>query len=238
MKCVAVDDEPLALAQIKSYIKRVPTLELVAACNDAVEAMEIMRQDDIDLLFLDINMPDINGMDLAKSLSGYKTAIVFTTAYSEYAVEGFKVDAMGYLLKPFSFDEFVETVNRVQQRLKVVASTSSDEQPDDHIFVKQDQGMVKLSLGDITMVKGLSEYIQIFSQKTPRPITTLMSMKKMEELLPATGFMRIHRSYIINLDKISAVKYGKVILENGTEIPIGDSYKPAFQNYLNSKLLK
>ncbi len=237
MKCIAVDDEPLALAQIESYIKRVPTLELVAACNDAVEAVEIMRQEDIDLLFLDINMPDINGMDLAKSLSGYKTAIVFTTAYSEYAVEGFKVDAMGYLLKPFSFDEFADTVTRVQQRLKVVTATV-DNQPDDHIFVKQDQGMVKLSLSDIVMVKGLSEYIQIFSEKIQRPITTLMSMKRMEELLPASGFMRIHRSYIINLDKISAVKYGKVILENGTEIPIGDSYKPSFQDYLNSKLLK
>lgn len=238
MKCIAADDEPLALAQIQSYIRRMPSLELVAACNDAAEVVEIMRhRSDIDIIFLDINMPDVNGMDLAKSLPPVKPAIVFTTAYSEYAVEGFKVDAMGYLLKPFSFDEFAETVNRVCLRCQSTGPASGP-QVDRHLFVKQDQGMVKLSLSDIVMVKGLSEYIQIFTNRAKRPVTTLMSMRRMEELLPDSGFMRVHRSYIINLDKIDSVKYGKVILDDGSEIPIGDSYKAGVQAYLNRNLLR
>jgi DNA-binding LytR/AlgR family response regulator len=235
---MAIDDEPLALQQIAAYIGKVPFLELAAQCQSAVEARQFLENDTVDAIFCDINMPDLNGMDFVKSLST-PPLIVFTTAYSEYAVEGFKVDAVDYLLKPFGLDDFKRAANRLQERLEVrqqEPATTIVSSEDDSIFVKTDYRVVKIAISDIRYIEGMSEYLKIHLESQPKPIVTLLSMKKMEEFLPS-HFMRIHRSYIINLKKIQEVNKNRVIMDSETFLPIGDNYKDAFNDYLNKKFL-
>ena len=238
IRVLAIDDEPLALQQLAAYIKKITFLELVAECQSAIEAKEILNNENIDAIFCDINMPDLNGMDFVKSLST-PPLIVFTTAYSEYAVEGFKVDAVDYLLKPFGLDDFKRAANRLQERLEVrkqEPATTIVSSEDDSIFVKTDYRVVKIAISDIRYIEGMSEYLKIHLESLPKPIVTLLSMKKMEEFLP-THFMRIHRSYIINLKKIQEVNKNRVIMDSETYLPIGDNYKDAFNDYLNKKFL-
>ena len=238
IRVLAIDDEPLALQQLATYIKKIPFLELVTECQSAIEAKEILNNENIDAIFCDINMPDLNGMDFVKSLST-PPLIVFTTAYSEYAVEGFKVDAVDYLLKPFGLDDFKRAANRLQERLEVrkqEPATTIVSSEDDSIFVKTDYRVVKIAISDIRYIEGMSEYLKIHLESQPKPIVTLLSMKKMEEFLPS-HFMRIHRSYIINLKKIQEVNKNRVIMDSETYLPIGDNYKDAFNDYLNKKFL-
>ena len=238
IRVLAIDDEPLALQQLATYIKKITFLELVAECQSAIEAKEILNNENIDAIFCDINMPDLNGMDFVKSLST-PPLIVFTTAYSEYAVEGFKVDAVDYLLKPFGLDDFKRAANRLQERLEVrkqEPATTIVSSEDDSIFVKTDYRVVKIAISDIRYIEGMSEYLKIHLESLPKPIVTLLSMKKMEEFLPS-HFMRIHRSYIINLKKIQEVNKNRVIMDSETFLPIGDNYKDAFNDYLNKKFL-
>ena len=238
IRVLAIDDEPLALQQLATYIKKITFLELVAECQSAIEAKEILNNENIDAIFCDINMPDLNGMDFVKSLST-PPLIVFTTAYSEYAVEGFKVDAVDYLLKPFGLDDFKRAANRLQERLEVrkqEPATTIVSSEDDSIFVKTDYRVVKIAISDIRYIEGMSEYLKIHLESQPKPIVTLLSMKKMEEFLPS-HFMRIHRSYIINLKKIQEVNKNRVIMDSETFLPIGDNYKDAFNDYLNKKFL-
>ncbi len=243
IKVLAIDDEPLALQQLVAYIKKIPFLELAGECQSAIEAKDILNQENIDAIFCDINMPDLNGMDFVKSLAA-PPLVVFTTAYSEYAVEGFKVDAVDYLLKPFGLDDFRRAANRLQERLKTAAPATeeptpallSDNDSDDTIFVKTDYRVVKLAVSDIRYIEGMSEYLKIHLESQQKPIVTLLSMKKMEEYLPPY-FMRIHRSYIINLKMIQEVNKNRVIMDSDTYLPIGDNYKEAFNDYLNTKFL-
>ena len=245
IKVLAIDDEPLALQQLVAYIKKTPSLELIGECQSALEAKEILNNEAIDAIFCDINMPDLNGMDFVKSLSA-PPLIVFTTAYSEYAVEGFKVDAVDYLLKPFGLDEFRRAANRLQERLNSLGTVPSESSNssfgtvpsefDDTIFVKTDYRVVKLSISDIRYIEGMSEYLKIHLESQPKPVVTLLSMKKMEEYLPPY-FMRIHRSYIVNLKMIQEVNKNRVIMDADTYLPIGDNYKEAFNDYLNTKYL-
>ena len=234
IRVLAIDDEPLALQQLVAYIRKIPFLELVAECQSALDAKELLNRESVDAVFCDINMPDLNGMDFVKSLS-VPPLIVFTTAYSEYAVEGFKVDAVDYLLKPFGLDEFRRAANRLQERLSLPAAASNEMPEDDTIFVKTDYRVVKLAVSDIRYIEGMSEYLKIYLEGQ-KPVITLLSMKKMEEYLPPY-FMRIHRSYIINLKKIKEVNKNRVILDADTYLPIGDNYREAFNNYLNTKFL-
>ena len=235
IRVLAIDDEPLALQQLAAYIRKIPYLELVAECQSALEAKEILNQENIDAIFCDINMPDLNGMDFVKSLQ-MPPLIVFTTAYSEYAVEGFKVDAVDYLLKPFGLDDFRRAANRIQERLSATPKTAAEEPTDDTIFIKTDYRVVKIAISDIRYVEGMSEYLKIHLDSQPKPVVTLLSMKKMEEYLPS-HFMRIHRSYIINLKKIQEVNKNRVIMDADTYLPISDNYKETFNNYLNTKFL-
>ena len=237
IRCLAIDDEPLALQQLVSYINKVPFLELAAQCRSAIEARRFLENDTVDAIFCDINMPDLNGMDFVKSLA-VPPLVVFTTAYSEYAVEGFRVNAVDYLLKPFGLQDFQRAANRLRERL---GSTSSVDQPvvsesDDTLFLKTDYRIVKVNIPDIRYVEGMSEYLKVWIEGEAKPIITLLSMKKIEERLPAS-FMRIHRSYIINLDKIQEVNKNRVIMDADTYLPIGDLYKDAFQAYLDTKFL-
>ena len=259
IRCLAIDDEPLALQQIAAYIGKVPFLELAAQCQSALEAHQFLQHDTVDVIFCDINMPDLNGMDFVKSLV-VPPLVVFTTAYAEYAVEGFKVNAVDYVLKPFGLQDFMRAANRVKERIsneKLVISnydnqtsadsadnsnhnysllTTNSSLTDDTIFLKTDYRIVKVSISDIRYVEAMSEYLKVYLESDPKPIITLLSMKKMEERLPDC-FMRIHRSYIINLTKIQEVNKNRVIMDSETYLPIGDLYKETFQNYLNTKFL-
>ena len=250
-RCLAIDDEPLALKQLVTYIDKVPFLELAAQCQSALEAREFLENDTVDAIFCDINMPDLNGMDFVKSLA-VPPLVIFTTAYSEYAVEGFRVNAVDYLLKPFGFQEFQRAVQRLIER-KGTASplahtpmlSTSDfprregagaEMDTDTIFLKTDNRIVNVNISDIRYIEAMSEYLKVWLDSQTKPIVTLLSMKKIEERLPK-HFMRIHRSYIINLTKIQEVNKNRVVMDADTYLPIGDLYKEAFQKYISTKFL-
>ena len=243
IRCIAIDDEPLALQQLAAYIKKTPFLELVAQCQSAIEARQFLEKDTVDAIFCDINMPDLNGMDFVKSLQA-PPLIVFTTAYSEYAVEGFKVNAVDYLLKPFGMQDFQRAANRLKERAQEVSgfrfqvsgSRIQGTENADTIFVKTDYRMVKVTISEIRYIEGMSEYLKIFIEGEAKPIVTLLSMKKMEEKLPE-NFMRIHRSYIVNLTKIQEINKNRIIMDAETFLPIGDMYKEAFQKYIDTKFL-
>ncbi len=247
IRCLAVDDEPLALRQLAGYISKVPFLELVAQCHSAIEAREYLNREQVDVLFCDINMPDLSGMDFVKSLA-VPPLIVFTTAYAEYAVEGFRVNAVDYLLKPFGLQDFMRAANRVRERLTARLSgdggtedarsktLTSPDAPNDVLYVKTDYRVVRVSVSDIRYVEAMSEYLKLHLNSQPKPVITLLAMKALEQRLPA-NFMRIHRSYIVNLDCIIEVNKNRVILDADTYLPIGDSYKEQFNNYLSQKFL-
>lgn len=236
INCIAVDDEPLALKQLENYISQVPFFDFKGGCRCATEAMKYIREDIVDAIFLDINMPDINGIDFVKTLVT-PPIIVFTTAYADYAVEGFKVNAVDYLLKPFGLDEFRRAAEkvRVQYEQREGNSTAVADE-DDSLFFKTDYKIVRVNVSSISCIEGMSEYLKLHMDGNVDPLVILLSMKKLEGRLPSY-FMRVHKSYIINLRKIREVARGRVLMEDGTLIPVGDMYKEAFQAYLDSKFL-
>jgi two-component system LytT family response regulator len=245
IKCLAIDDEPFALLQLATYIKKIPYLELKGECQSALEANEIMENEIIDAIFIDINMPDLNGMDFVRSLA-IRPIIVFTTAYFEYAIEGYKVDAVDYLLKPFGLDDFRRAAEKVkkqfelearsyQQTIPATPALSSEPDNDDTLFLKTEHRMVRISISGIKYIEGMSEYLKIHLEDQ-KPVVVLYSMKKLEERLPSY-FMRIHRSYIINLKKIQEVNKNRVILDAQTYLPIGDLYRDQFTDYLQQRFL-
>ena len=244
IKCIAIDDEPLALKKLVAYIEKIPFLELVAECHSATQAQQVIENQEVEAIFTDINMPNLNGLDFAKSLYDHSMGpvMVFTTAYSEYAIEGYKANAVGYLLKPYSFEEFEAAAQKVKEvcEIRQQAFTEVATQPNDDeniIFVKSDYKIVRINIDSISYVEAMSEYLRITCDNRPKPVIVLLSMKRIEEHLPSSKFMRIHRSFIINLDKIIEVKKNHVILEGDVSLPIGDNYKEVFMNYLNKKIL-
>lgn len=243
IKCIAIDDEPLALKKLVTYIKKIPYLELVAQCRSAIEAQQVVESQEIEAIFLDINMPDLNGLDFAKSLQDHSKGpvMVFTTAYNEYAVEGYKANAVGYLLKPYSFDEFEAAAQKVKEiieiRQQAIAEVTTQSDDDSVIYVKSDYKIVRIDIKHITYIEAMSEYLRITCDDKNRPVIVLLSMKKVEEHLPGNMFMRIHRSFIINLEKIIEIKKNHVVLVGDVSLPIGENFKDAFMNYLNTKML-
>lgn len=245
IRCIAIDDEPLALIQLTGYIEKVPFLELVKACNNVLEALDLLAKDTVDLIFTDINMPDLNGVDFVKSLVN-KPIIIFTTAYTEYAVDGFRVNAIDYLLKPLSYSEFLKATNKalhqyelqakVQQHALPVLSEVLAENENSNLFIKADYKMIRLDMDKIIYMESQNEYIRIFFENQ-KPIMTLLSMKKLEERLPAERFMRVHRSYIVNLKKITAIANNRIIYGKDIYIPIGNQYKDRFNEYLEKHYL-
>lgn len=227
MKCIAIDDEPLALSVVEDYVKRVPYLELVGAYENPFEALQIINQQAVDIVFIDINMPGLNGMDLVKSLQKVPQ-VIFTTAYSEYAIEGFELSATDYLLKPFGFDRFLKAINKVNNTLNTPTTFTSDNSPSDFIFVHSEHHMIKISLADIHYIQGYKEYVKIHTD-AERPILTIRSLKSLTEQLGASLFIRIHKSYIIAIHKIQDIKNGKVKLKD-KYLPIGESYKEVFND--------
>lgn len=244
IKCIAIDDEPLALRKLVTYIKKIPYLELVGEFRSAAEAKQVVDQQEVEAIFLDINMPDLNGIDFAKSVEQDHSRgpiMVFTTAYAEYAIEGYKANAVGYLLKPYGFDEFEAAAQKVRDiheiRQQAATEVTTDGTDNDVIFVKSDYKIVRIDTNAIRYIEAMSEYLRITCDNRPKPVIVLLSMKRIEEHLPTSKFMRIHRSFIINLDKIIEVKKNHVVLENDMSLPIGDNYKDIFMTYLNKKIL-
>lgn len=236
IRVIAVDDEPLALRQLESYIAKVPFFSLVASCSSAIEAMAVLEERAVDAMFLDINMPDLSGLDFVRSLST-APMIVFTTAYSEYAVEGFKVDAVDYLLKPFSLVDFVKAAEKLKARYELLAAAASpavsSAAADDSLFFRTDYKSVKVKLDDIRYVEGMSEYIKVYVKGSLTPLVVLLGMKHLMEKLPLERFMRIHRSYIIPLACLKEVGKSEVVLEDGTVLPVGDIYRQDLKDYLS-----
>lgn len=237
ISCLAIDDEPLALRQLASYIEKIPFLRLVASCHSAKEAMAVLNEESIDAIFVDINMPDLNGLDFVRSLS-VPPLVVFTTAYSEYAVEGYKVDAVDYLLKPFGLTDLQRAAGKLQRRYEMMHRTEvSPVDDDDCIFLKTDYKVVRISVANIIYIEGMSEYLRIYLEGEDKPIIALLSMKKMEERLQGRHFMRVHRSYIINLKHIKEMNKSRLTLSNDASMPIGDIYKEKLNEYIAAKFL-
>ena len=238
IRCIIIDDEPLALQQMESYVKKITYLELVAACQSAIDAKEVLEKHKIDVMFCDINLPELSGLDFVKSLDN-PPMVVFTTAYSEYAVEGFQLEAIDYLLKPFGFDDMKRAADKVKKRYDALRTLQEVSQidEDDAIFLKTDYKIVRINISHIRYVEAMSEYLRIYLTDYPRPIIVLLSMKKMEERLPSRSFMRVHRSYIINLKMIQEISKNRILLGDDIEVPIGDSYREQFNAYINSKFL-
>ncbi len=235
IKCITIDDEPLALKQMSSYIEKTPFLELVAACKSAFEAMELIQKKDVDLLFVDINMPDLNGLDFVKSLEK-KLLVVFTTAYSEYALEGFKVDAIDYLLKPIGYPDFLKAAQKAEKYLgssKVQEKLNADEE---HLFIKSEYKIIRINLADIKYIEGMREYVRIHLLNA-KPVMSLLSMKSIEQKLPQNRFMRVHRSYIVNLKQVSIVERNRIVFDEDVYIPVSEQYKEKFQEYLDKHFL-
>ncbi len=247
--CAIVDDEPLALSLLESYVNKTPFLTLKGKYSSAVQAMKGLQEEEVQLLFLDIQMPELTGLEFSKMVNE-RTRIIFTTAFSQYALEGYKVNALDYLLKPFSYADFLKAAQKAVQWFELVekggtapaqtseapTTGSSTPPPVDSIFVKSEYKLVQIMLNDILYIEGLKDYLKIYTADESKPILSLMSMKSMEELLPSDRFMRVHRSYIVQVSKIKVIDRNRIVFGK-TFIPISDSYKTVFNEYLNSRTL-
>jgi len=231
IKCIAIDDEPLALQQMGSYIQKTPFLELVGLFESAFQALDYLSSNPVELMFLDINMPDFNGLDFAKSLTN-KPKIILTTAYSEYALEGFRIDALDYLLKPIPYPVFLKSVNKAKEWFQIKTEHSSDVE----LFIKSEGKTVKIRVADILYVESANEYIKI-NMDNKDVVTTLIRLKDFEEQLPAEDFMRIHRSFIVHTKKIKAIERFRVILSSNFPIPVGENYREAFQAFVDKNFI-
>ena len=242
LRCALVDDEPLALSLLESYVRKTDSLELCGSYSSAIQAMKSLPEHPVDLLFLDIQMPELNGLEFSRMVSD-NTRIIFTTAFEQYAIDGYRVNALDYLLKPISYNDFIEAVNKALQwfELRKKAETPDSVQTSlstdsNHIYVKSDYKIVQIELDKILYIEGLKDYIKIYTEDNPRPILSLTSMKTMEEKLPSNRFIRVHRSYIVQKQKIKIIDKGRIVF--GKEyIPVSDSYKQELQNYVNEHII-
>ncbi|AWX44371.1 putative response regulatory protein [Flagellimonas maritima] len=236
MKCIIIDDEPLALGIIKSYCEELGGLEVLGTFTNPLESMDILQEKKIDLVFLDIEMPQINGIEFVKSLET-KPIFIFTTAYPQYAIEGFELNAIDYMVKPIPFPRFVKSINRAKELYEmrrtmndtpanVASAGSSPILEDEFIFVKSDYENLKIKLNDIRYIQGLKDYLKIHTFDS-KPILTLMNFKDMEAKLPSGNFLRVHRSFIVNVHNVDSIQRSRIIIED-IRIPIGDSYKEDF----------
>lgn len=221
IRCIAIDDEPPALLLMKEYISRIPFLQLDHTFEDAVKGQALLQQEGTDLLFVDINMPDISGLELVRSLN-QPPMVIFTTAYKNFAIDGFELDAVDYLVKPIAFERFEKAVKKAQEFYNYRLRTQPAETPE-ALFVYSEYRLVKINLTDIDYIESLEDYIRIHTT-TGKPLMTLMTLKKVLEKLPAGPFRRIHRSYIVASDKVKSVQGRKLRMQSGKELPVSDSY--------------
>ena len=239
IKCAIVDDEPLAVELLASYVKKIPFLELSGKYSNATDALQGITENPVDLLFLDIQMPELNGLELSKMIPE-TTRVVFTTAFNQYAVDGFRVNALDYLLKPISYADFLEACNKAMQWFQLVqqqdeqATPTAEKEEIKSIFVKSEYKLLQINLDDIRYIEGLKDYVKIYTEQSPHPILSLMNMKAIEQMLPASRFIRVHRSFIVQKSKIREIERNRIVFGD-VYIPIGDSYKQAFQDFINAR---
>ena len=230
MRCLIIDDEPLALELLEDNLKKVDNLQLVASCRNAAQAMQIIQEQTIDLIFCDIQMPGISGLQLVKSLP-QKPLVIFVTAYQEFAIDGYDLDVVDYLLKPVSFDRFLKACNKATALFEANKRQAVSAAPDagksrKFLFVYADYNLIKLSHDDITYIEGLKDYVKLYATNLPKPILSRITIKALEEQLPADSFFRVHKSYIVNLDHVHSIRKGRIKVADA-EVPYSDNYKDA-----------
>jgi DNA-binding LytR/AlgR family response regulator len=237
ISCFIIDDEPLALSLLESYVSKTPFLNLTGKFSSAMSAMTSISEIPPDVIFLDIQMADFSGMQFARMVPE-KTRIIFTTAFEQYAIESYKVNALDYLLKPFSYSDFLLAANKALQwhQSSVKTSTAIENINTDCIYVKSDYRLVQIELSKVQYIEGLKDYLKIYMEDGPQPIISHITMKAMEEMLPVRSFIRVHRSFIVQKDKIKVIDRNRIIFGKA-HIPVSDSYKEAFQNFLEKKIL-
>ena len=232
IKCAIIDDEPLAVELLVSYVKKIPFMELNGKYSNAVDAMKGIAENPVDIVFLDIQMPELNGLELSRMLPE-TTRVVFTTAFEQYALDGYRINALDYLMKPISYAEFLEACNKALQWYKMVRQVEEPKATEaTSIFVKSEYKLLQIDLDDIRYIEGLKDYVKIYTEQSPHPILSLMNMKAIEQMLPSSRFIRVHRSLIVQKSKIREIDRNRIVYDKDLYIPIGDSYKQAFLDFL------
>ncbi len=236
IKVVAIDDEPLALQLVKGYIGKTPFLELAGSFDNPVDAVVFIKSSDVDLVLLDIQMPDITGTELARVISG-GPKIIFTTAYEKYALEGFRLDAVDYLLKPFSYAEFLKAVQKAQKLIGLeTKQLPSLEVKNDFLFIKSEYKIRRINFSEINYIEGLRDYVKIFLTEEKKPVLSLSTLKALEARLPGDRFMRVHRSFIVSLEKVKVIDRNRIVFGE-VRIPVTDQYKDNFQKFLDGNFI-
>lgn len=236
LRTIALDDEPLALKLVSDYIRKTPFLELVGEFDNPLDAIDFLGDDAVDLIVLDIQMPDLSGIEFAKALQGVPK-IIFTTAYEKYALQGIKLSAVDYLLKPFSYTEFLVAVQKAKKLIDLEqAALPTIEANNQFLFLKSEYKIRRINFNDILYIEGLKDYVKVWLRNEDKPILSLNSVKSLEQKLPSDRFMRVHRSYIVNLDKIDTIERSRIVFGK-TYIPVSDQYKDKFQEFINKNFL-
>lgn len=234
---IAIDDEPLALQLVAGYIEKTPGLELIGKFDNPLDAFEFMSKESVDLIFVDIQMPDLNGLEFTKAINkGPK--VIFTTAFEKYALEGYKLNVVDYLLKPFSYEEFFTAVQKAVNLIKLEQKHHEEqiETNSEFLFLKSEYKIRRINFNDILYVEGLKDYVKVYIKNEPKPVLSLTTMKLLESKLPENKFMRVHRSFIVNLEKVEIIERSRIVF--GKEyIPVSDQYKDKFQEFLNRNFL-
>lgn len=234
IKAIIVDDEPLARQVITQYAREVPELEISYSCNNALEASRVLKEEKIDLMFLDVNMPVLSGLDFLKNLQ-HPPLVILTTAYSDYALQGYELNILDYLKKPFSFDRFFKAIQKAEEQLTLMGQKQEPKVKTTYIFIKANKKMVRVEIEDICFIEGLGDYIKIHLKDNY--LVTNLSMKKMEDLLPPDEFLRIHKSFIIRLDRIRSIE-GNLVEIGKHKLPVGNNYRQAFNDLIDQRFVK
>lgn len=236
MRAIAIDDEPLALKLVSDYVSKTPFLELVGSFDNPLDAIDFLTENEAEVIFVDIQMPDLTGIEFTRTLEG-DHKIIFTTAYEKYALEGFKLNAVDYLLKPFSYEEFLKAAGKAYKMAELeAAAIPTLEANNQFLFLKSEYKIRRINFDDILYIEGLKDYIKVYTTGEAKPILSLNSIKSLEQKLPGEKFMRVHRSYIVNLNRIETIERSRIIFGK-TFIPVSDQYKDKFQEFLDKNFL-
>ena len=236
INAIAIDDEPLALQLVSGYIEKTPGLNLAGSFDNPLDAIDFLNNESVDLIFVDIQMPDLSGLEFTRSLAkGPK--VIFTTAYEKYALEGFRLDVIDYLLKPFSYEEFLKAVQKAVRLIKLEKEVPEQvDTNNEFLFLKSDYKIRRINFNDILYIEGLKDYVKVFIQGSDRPVLSLITLKALEAKLPEAKFMRVHRSFIVNLERIDTIERSRIVFGK-TYIPVGEQYKDKFQEFLDRNFI-
>ena len=236
ISCIAIDDEPLALQLVTGYIEKTPTLHLSGSFDSPMDATEFLSEHPVDLIFVDIQMPDLTGIEFTRLLEkGPK--IIFTTAFEQYALEGYKLEIVDYLLKPFSYEDFLSAVQKAQRLIGLEQRDQNKvEVKNEFLFLKSEYKIKRINFNEVLYIEGMKDYVKVFTSSESKPVLSLTSLKILESKLPASKFMRVHRSFIVNLEKIHTIERSRIVFGT-TYIPVSDQYKDKFQDFLDHNFI-